>query len=163
MQDSTRAGKFTGSPPSSPFTPTANILPPNPNSSLARGRIRALKGKIALFASLTIQILLTVASVLSHSARRSETDRACCSCNTACTSHSQNTFCISTAFPVYRASCSSHRWCLGDEHLGEQKENDIKIHTKSRETRLTRLLKLHQHVLKRKITHCAVTEDDAII
>lgn len=108
-QDSTSAGKFTGSPPSSLFTPTANILLPNPNSSLARGRVRALKGNIALFASLTIQILLTAASVLSHSARRSETDRACCSCNTACTSHSQSTFCISTAFPVSRASCSSRR------------------------------------------------------
>lgn len=55
-KDSTRSSKFTGSLQSSLFTLTASTLLPNSNGSPDPGQIQALKGKIALFTSFTIQI-----------------------------------------------------------------------------------------------------------
>lgn len=64
--------------------------------------------------------VLTAGSALSRSARKRGSGRACCSCNTGCTSHSRSTPCTSNASPWCHASCSCHRWCWSGAHLEEQ-------------------------------------------
>lgn len=64
--------------------------------------------------------VLTAGSAPSRSVRKRDSDRACCSCSTACTGRSRSTPCTSSACPWCRASYSCRRWCWSDAHLKGQ-------------------------------------------